>query len=66
MSMLKNISPNELAVLSNAVAIVFAADNSADENNILGNFLTTVGDIILLIAAQQQNIGSSTSNISNK
>lgn len=56
MSMFNNISSNELAYLSNALAVILAADNTSDENNVLGNFLEAVGQIILLIAAQQQNL----------
>ncbi len=45
--------PIELAVLADALAVVFAAGKTADENNIIGNFLVAVGSIILTIAAAQ-------------
>lgn len=48
-----NNAPFNLAVLSDALAIAIARDNSADENNVIGNFLVAVGSIILTIAAQQ-------------
>jgi hypothetical protein len=48
-----NNTPIELAVLSDAIAIAIAKDNTADDNNIIGNFLVAVGSIILTIAAQQ-------------
>jgi hypothetical protein len=48
-----NNTPIELAVLSDAFAIAIAKDNTAEDNNIIGNFLVAVGSIILTIAAQQ-------------
>jgi hypothetical protein len=38
MPILNKISPNELAVLSNAIAIILATDNSANDNNVLAIF----------------------------
>ncbi len=48
-----NNDPIELAVLADALAVVFATGKTADENNIIGNFLVAVGSIILTIAAAQ-------------
>lgn len=58
MKLFNEICPNELAVLSTIVAIILSGDNSADDNNVLGNFLVAVGSIILTIAAQQQSINA--------
>jgi hypothetical protein len=54
-----SIDPIQLALLSDAIAIVLAEGNSADDNNVLGNLLVAVGSIMLTIAAQQSAIGSS-------
>lgn len=62
MPLFNDICPNEIAVLSTVVAIALSTDKSADDNNILGNFLVAVGSIILTIAAQQQNIASMQNN----
>ena len=62
MSQFNKICPNELAILSNIVAISLSTDKSADDNNVLGNFLVAIGSIILTIAAQQQNITASQDN----
>jgi uncharacterized membrane protein len=62
MPILNKISPNELAVLSNAIAIILATDNSANDNNVLGNFLITVGTIIVTISAQQQSLETLNNN----
>ncbi len=53
-----NNTPIDLAILSDALAIAIAKDNSADENNVIGNFLVAVGSIILTIAAQQATQGN--------
>ena len=55
MPLCNKICPNELATLSNIVAIILSTDKSADDNNVLGNFLVAVGSIILTIAAVKQN-----------
>ncbi|MDF2880505.1 MAG: hypothetical protein K0R54_1062 [Clostridiaceae bacterium] len=62
MPLFNDICPNELAILSTVVAIALSTDQSADDNNILGNFLVAVGSIILTIAAQQQTIDSLQNN----
>ena len=58
-SQFNKICPNEIAILSNIVAISLSTDKSANDNNVLGNFLVAIGSIILTIAAQQQNIAAS-------
>lgn len=49
-----NLSPEDLLVLTNAVAIVLMKDKKADEINVLGNFVVGVGCLLLTVAAQQQ------------
>lgn len=51
-----NITPNELSILANTIAIGLADDKSADEINVLGNFIVAIGGLLLAIAAQQQNL----------
>lgn len=53
-----NIDPINLAVLSSAIAIAIARENSADDNNVIGNLLVAVGGIILEVAAQQAIVES--------
>lgn len=56
MSFINSITPNELSVLANAIALGLADDKSADELNVLGNFIVAVGSLLLTIAAQQQSL----------
>lgn len=58
MSLFDSIPPKDLSILANLVALILTKDKSADENNILGNFLTAVSANILNIASQQQNLKS--------
>lgn len=50
------LSPNELSILANIVAIILAEGRSANEVNILGNFVSAVGSLLSTIAAQQQSL----------
>ncbi|MBU5484680.1 hypothetical protein KQI86_10080 [Clostridium sp. MSJ-11] len=56
MGYINDISPQELATLANIVAIALTEGRTADESNVLGNFIATVGALILTIAAQQQSL----------
>jgi hypothetical protein len=58
-----SINPIELGVITDVIAIALADGNSADDNNVLGNFLVAVGSIILTVAAQQAAIESSKSEV---
>jgi hypothetical protein len=58
--LLYNINPNEFALLTAVVAIAISEGLSAEEINSLGNFITTVGDVMLTIAAQQQLLSGHT------
>lgn len=58
MSFFDSLSPKEFAILANLVAITLSEGKSANDNNVLGNFVATIGAMLLSIAAQQQNIQS--------
>lgn len=58
MSLFDSITPEDLSILANVVAISLTEGKSPDENNVLGNFLTAVSANILTIAAQQENFKS--------
>lgn len=54
MSHLKTFSTEELIALANLMAFSFAEEFDTDDLNVLGNWVTAVGAIMLTIAAQQQ------------
>lgn len=55
---IENLSPEDSLVLTNAIAIALIKDRSADEINVLGNFIVGVGCLLLTVAAQQQFLES--------
>ncbi|MDF2572482.1 MAG: hypothetical protein K0R55_4086 [Sporomusa sp.] len=58
MSELENIGANELGLLTAALAIALVHDKTPDEQNVIGNFITGIGCVILVIAAQSQYLMS--------
>ncbi len=68
MSNFNSLSPTELAILADAVAIALAEGKSSDEINVLGNFVSAVGAILSTIAAQDQSLraAADTKNNNNK
>ncbi|APH15155.1 hypothetical protein B2H94_00345 [Clostridium sporogenes] len=50
------ISPEELALLANLIALELSRGKNANELNVLGNLVAAVGTILLTIAAQKQNL----------
>lgn len=56
MSFFDNIDPEQLVLFSSFLAIAISEGRTADELNILGQFVSTVGDAISLIAAQKEFI----------
>jgi hypothetical protein len=56
MDFINSISPTELSILANVVALALAEDKTTDEINVLGNFIVGVGGLLLTIAAQQQSL----------
>jgi len=55
MSGLDSLSPEQLSVFANIIAISIAEGKSADDLNILGTLASSVGDLLQLMAAQQEN-----------
>ncbi|ASW42318.1 hypothetical protein [Clostridium isatidis] len=49
-----NLSPEELAILSNIIAIELSKDRTASEISVIASFLSAVGDIMEVIAAQRE------------
>ena len=58
MTFLDNLNPEDLLILTNAFAISFSKDKTADEINVLGNFIVGIGCLMLTVASQQQYISS--------
>ncbi len=65
MSQMNSISPKQLSVISNAIALAISDDKNADELNVLGNVIVAVGSLLLTMAAQQQSIESMQNNSKN-
>ena len=53
-----DLCPQDLLILANTIALSFSKDKTADELNVLGNFIVGVGSLMLTFAAQQQFIDS--------
>lgn len=51
---LNNLTPEDLLVLTNALALSLSKDRSIDEINSIGNVLSATGSLMMVIAAQQQ------------
>ncbi|MEY8001039.1 hypothetical protein AB8U03_12715 [Clostridium sp. Mt-5] len=58
MSLFDSITPKDLSVLANLVALTLTDGKSASDNNVLGNFLAAISANILNIASQQENLKS--------
>jgi hypothetical protein len=56
MSIFDNIDPEQLVLFSSFLAIAISEGRTADELNVLGQFVSTVADSISLIAAQKEFI----------
>lgn len=54
MSLLSNIGACQLGFLATIFAVLLSDDLGADELNLLANFVTGIGCIMLIIAAQKQ------------
>lgn len=59
---LNDLNTGQLLALANALAIGFSKDLTTDEIGLLGSLLTAVGDLLALIAQNQENLESSKSN----
>lgn len=51
-----SMTPEELSILANIIAIGLAKNKTADEINVLGNLITAVGALLLFIAAHEQSL----------
>lgn len=58
MAVFDSLTTNELNILVGLVSAIITQEKSADDNNVLGNFLAAVAANVLAIAAQQQNLQS--------
>jgi hypothetical protein len=50
LTFIDNLSPEDLIVLTNAIAISFSKDKTADEINVLGNFIVGIGCLMIKFA----------------
>ena len=64
LAFLDDLSPEDLLVLTNVIAISLSKNKSSDQTNALGNFIVGIGCLMLTLAAQQQYIASQ--NLTNK
>ncbi|MCY6959773.1 hypothetical protein [Clostridium brassicae] len=62
MSCKNSSSAQQLAIASGLIAAALAENLSANEINVLGNFITSIGAALLVIAAQ---LSSEQSNMQN-
>lgn len=56
MTYLDNLSPEDLLVLTNAIAISLSKDKSPIEIDVLGNFVVGIGCLMLTLASQKEYI----------
>ncbi|MGH4140157.1 hypothetical protein [Clostridium sp.] len=64
MKTLEDYTPNELATLAAIIGIIIASKYNVNQQNVVGNFLEGVGQILLLSAAQAQYIQTPAENSS--
>jgi hypothetical protein len=50
-----NLDGEQLAILSSAFAIAFSKGLTASEINILAGFITSIGDLMALIASKEES-----------
>lgn len=58
MSILEELSPEELSLLTSAIAISLSKGRNNDELNVLGNFVSTLGSLLQMIGAQKESADS--------
>lgn len=59
-------NPEELSFIANIIALELSAGKSADELNVLGNLIVAIGSLMLVMAAQKQNLESLSKDNNNK
>jgi hypothetical protein len=63
MTDVNNVTGEQLAILASVIASVIAQDLTTSEQNVLGNFLVTVGSALMTIAAQNEALSKAQSPI---
>ena len=58
MTFLDNLSPEDVLILTNTIAISLSKDKTAIETALLGNFIVGVGCLMITVAAQQAYIAT--------
>jgi len=61
-----SLSPQLLGILSSIIAIIVADNLDTSELNALGNFIMGIGQVILIIAAQEEILKSNKENEQDK
>lgn len=56
MADLSSLSPNELSIAATVIGIALAEGRTADEVNVLGNFVLAIGSILTTIGAQEASL----------
>jgi hypothetical protein len=59
---LNDLDTGQLLVAANALAVSFSKGLTADEMDLLSNFIVSIGDILALIAAKQESLENNESN----
>jgi hypothetical protein len=54
MKFFDSLSGEQLVILAAVIAAIIGSDLTAEENNVLGDFITTIGDSLSLIASRQE------------
>lgn len=65
-SFLYSLSGNDLALLASAVGLLLSQNINSNQINSLGNFFEGVGQIMLVIGAQQQLRENNNNNYNSK
>lgn len=59
---LNNLDTGELLVAANALAVSFSKGLTAEEMDLLSNFIVSIGDILALIAIKQAILENNKAN----
>lgn len=66
MELLNSMNPCDLVVFSTAIAVCLSDSLTANELNVLGNFLAAVGGLIMTWAAQKQSLSETSKSSDNE
>lgn len=58
MTIIDSLDPDELAIISSIVAVAITKGKSAEDINVIGNFIASLGAAVLTIAAQEQYLNA--------